>query len=284
MPPWLAGGMPAGYAVGRRRPAREPANTLGTGSPRTKEDAVARRVLVVDDETQIRTVLRAYLEADGFAVSEAGLGAEALRQVTNADERPDLVLLDVGLPDIDGLEVLRSIRSGPAASLSVILVTARSEELDTLVGLSVGADDYVTKPFSPREVVARVKTVLRRAQPPAAAGTALPAEDDGILRFEGLTIDERRREITTSAGQVTLSALEFDLLDALAESPGRVFSRQQLLEKVWGYDFYGDERVVDVHIRSMRRVLGDDATSPTIIGTVRGVGYKFLLDAAQEPS
>ncbi len=242
---------------------------------------MARRVLVVDDEPQIRTVLRAYLEADGFTVAEAALGAEALRQVSSAEVRPDIVLLDVGLPDLDGIEVLRSIRSGPAPGLSVILVTARAEEVDTLVGLSVGADDYITKPFSPREVVARVKTVLRRAQPPVAAAEGEPAPaDDGVLRFTGLTIDERRREIATDAGPIVLSALEFDLLVALAEAPGRVFSRQQLLEKVWGYDFYGDERVVDVHIRSMRRALGDDAAAPRIIGTVRGVGYKFLLDQA----
>ena len=247
---------------------------------------MARRVLVVDDEPQIRTVLRAYLEADGFAVAEAGLGAEALRQVAaTTGERPDLVLLDVGLPDLDGLEVLRTIRAGPAADLSVILVTARAEELDTLVGLSVGADDYITKPFSPREVVARVKTVLRRAHPvDAAGGPPAPAEDDGVLRLTGLSIDEHRREISTDTGPVTLSALEFDLLLALAAAPGRVFSRAQLLEKVWGYDFYGDERVVDVHIRSMRKALGDDAASPRIIGTVRGVGYKLLLTPVERPS
>jgi len=239
---------------------------------------VARRVLVVDDEPQIRTVLRAYLEADGFTVTEAGLGAEALRQAASDTARPDLVLLDVGLPDLDGLEVLRRIRAGAAADLCVILVTARSEEVDTLVGLSVGADDYITKPFSPREVVARVKTVLRRSGPTGAGGGSASGEDDGVLSFVGLTLDEHRRELRNDAGPVTLSTLEFDLLVALAEAPGRVFSRQQLLEKVWGYDFYGDERVVDVHIRSMRRALGDDAAQPRVIGTVRGVGYKFLLE------
>ncbi len=248
---------------------------------------MARRVLVVDDEPQIRTVLRAYLEADGFIVAETGLGAEALRQVSGATgDRPDLVLLDVGLPDLDGIEVLRTIRSGPAAALSVILVTARAEELDTLVGLSVGADDYITKPFSPREVVARVRTVLRRAHPADTAGDPAAAgeEEDGVLRFDGLLIDERRHEISTGAGSVTLSALEFELLLALAASPGRVFSRAQLLEKVWGYDFYGDERVVDVHIRSMRKALGDDASNPRVIGTVRGVGYKLLLAPAGAPT
>ena len=213
---------------------------------------------------------------------EAGTGGEALRLMTLANgQRPDLVLLDVGLPDLDGLEVLRRVRT--RSDVFVILVTARSEEVDKLVGLGVGADDYITKPFSPREVVARVKTVLRRTGARAAAdlGAAPPAN---VLRFEGLTIDEDRREVLAGSEPVTLSTLEFDLLVALAEAPGRVYSRAQLLEKVWGYDFYGDERVVDVHIRSMRKVLGDDAASPHIIGTVRGVGYKFLLEPTGQPA
>ena len=235
---------------------------------------MARRILVVDDEPQIRTVLRAYLEADGFDVAECGTGTEALRQVKGSRPAPELVLLDVGLPDVDGLEVLRTIRQH--SQLPVILVTARAEEVDKLVGLGVGADDYVTKPFSPREVVARVKTVLRRVGPEGLPGAAAP--DDPVLRFDGLVIDPERREVSAGDTPVTLSTLELDLLIALASSPGRVFSRSQLLEKVWGYDFYGDERVVDVHIRSMRKALGDDATSPRVIGTVRGVGYKFLLD------
>lgn len=236
---------------------------------------MARRVLVVDDEAQIRTVLRAYLEADGYEVTEASGGVDAIRQITTTvASRPDVVLLDVGLPDLDGLEVLRRVRVD--SDVFVILVTARSEEVDKLVGLGVGADDYVTKPFSPREVVARVKTVLRRR----IREDALPAPEDPsrVHRFPGLSIDEDRREVTADDGPVALSTLEFDLLLALAESPGRVFSRAQLLEKVWGYDFYGDERVVDVHIRSMRKALGDDAASPRVIGTVRGVGYKFLLE------
>ncbi|EWT02820.1 chemotaxis protein CheY [Intrasporangium oryzae NRRL B-24470] len=238
---------------------------------------MTRRVLVVDDEPQIRTVLRAYLEADGFEVLEAGTGAEALRlmSTTSGPPPPDLVLLDVGLPDVDGLEVLRRTRT--TSDVFVILVTARSEEVDKLVGLGVGADDYVTKPFSPREVVARVKSVLRRTRgdAPDAGPSSGP---EGVHRFEGLTIDEHRREVTVGSTPVALSTLELDLLLALAESPGRVFSRAQLLEKVWGYDFYGDERVVDVHIRGMRKALGDDAAAPRVIGTVRGVGYKFLLE------
>jgi DNA-binding response OmpR family regulator len=175
--------------------------------------------------------------------------------------------------------VLRRVRT--TSDLFVILVTARSEEVDKLVGLGVGADDYITKPFSPREVVARVKTVLRRTRESGAVDAVTVAN---VLRFDGVTIDEDRREVVTGTEQVNLSTLEFDLLVALAEAPGRVFSRAQLLEKVWGYDFYGDERVVDVHIRSMRKALKDEAASPRVIGTVRGVGYKFLLEQKAGPA
>jgi DNA-binding response OmpR family regulator len=231
---------------------------------------MARRVLIVDDEPGIRTVLAAYLEADGFEVVQADTGAEALRRVLDATETIELVLLDVGLPDLNGIEVLTTIRA--KSNVYVILVTARAEEVDKLVGLSVGADDYITKPFSPREVVARVNTVLRRSRPEAASSE--PA--DQVLHFDGLSIDPLRREVLVDGSVVELSTLDFDLLWALATSPGRVYSRSQLLEKVWGYDFYGDDRVVDVHIRSVRAALGDDATRPEIIGTVRGIGYKFL--------
>jgi len=224
-----------------------------------------RQVLVVDDEPHIRTVLRGYLEADGFAVSEAADGETAVRQVRQM--APDLVLLDVMLPGIDGLEVLRQLRA--FSDVYVILVTARTEEVDKLVGLGVGADDYVTKPFSPREVTARVKAVLRRDRGPRDSGGTL-------LRFEGLTVDRDAREVRAGGTTVSLSALEFDVLAALADAPGRVFSRRQLLERVWGYDFFGDERVVDVHIRSLRARLGDDAANPRLIATVRGVGYKFV--------
>lgn len=228
-----------------------------------------RRVLVVDDEPHIRTVLRGYLEADGFAVVEAANGAAALSELRSA--APDLVLLDVMLPDadgLDGLEVLRQLRG--FSDTYVILVTARSEEVDKLVGLGLGADDYVTKPFSPREVVARVKAVLRR-------GRMAHTGPETTLRFEaGLAIDLAGREVTVNETPVELSRLEFDLLAALAGAPGRVYSRAQLLEHVWGYDFYGDERVVDVHIRSLRARLGDDANHPHLIATVRGAGYKFI--------
>jgi DNA-binding response OmpR family regulator len=226
---------------------------------------VAQRVLVVDDEARIRALVRAYLENDGFEVAEAGDAESALQ--AERDWHPDLVVLDVMLPGTDGIEALRQLRT--RTDLPVILLTARSEEVDKLIGLSVGADDYLTKPFSPRELVARVKTVLRR-------GSVRAVEPDDRLTFEGLVIDADRREVQRRGEPVELSALEFDLLAALARSPGRVLTRRQLLQKVWGYDFFGDERVVDVHIRSIRQALGDSADAPELIGTVRGVGYKVL--------
>jgi DNA-binding response OmpR family regulator len=232
------------------------------------------RVLVVDDEAQIRVVLRAYLEREGYLVDEAPTGAAAVSMV--GATHPDLVLLDIGLPDLDGLEVLRQIRA--TSEVYVVMVTARADEVDLLVGLTVGADDYITKPFSPREVVARVKAVLRRGRPAAATTPVGPTPPATAWQFAGLSIDPDRREVRTAAGLVDLSALEFDLLAALASAPGRVFSRAQLLERVWGYAFFGDERVVDVHIRNLRRALDDDAAAPAIIGTVRGVGYKFLKE------
>lgn len=225
-----------------------------------------QKVLVVDDEPQIRMVLRGYLEAEGYDVAEAADGAEALASLR--DDPPALVLLDVMLPGIDGLEVLRQLRSFSDAY--VMLVTARAEEVDKLVGLGVGADDYVTKPFSPREVTARVKAMLRRDNRGDRTDT------DALLRFDGLSVNPAHREVEANGASIALSSLEFDLLAALAAEPGRVFSRAQLLEKVWGYDFYGDERVVDVHIRSLRARLGDDAGDPHLIATVRGVGYKFV--------
>ncbi len=223
-----------------------------------------RSVLVVDDEPSIRTVLRGYLESAGFAVQEADSGSAALDLLRRTT--PDVVLLDIMMPGIDGLETLRQLRT--FSDVFVILVSARAEEVDKLVGLGVGADDYITKPFSPREVVARVHTMLRRQR----------AASDGhqTLHFQGLSIDLDARTVMLPAGSVSPSVLEFDLLAALATAPGRVFSRPQLLEQVWGYDFYGDARVVDVHIRNLRNLLGDDASQPRFIATVRGIGYRFV--------
>ena len=227
---------------------------------------MGRRVLVVDDEDRIRGIVRRYLESDGFEVAEARDGEAGVRLAR--DWHPDLVVLDVMMPGTDGIDVLRRLRTG--SDVYVILLTARSEEVDKLIGLSVGADDYVTKPFSPRELVARIKAVLRRGRGPESAEAA------ERLTFGTLVIDVDGREVERGGKPVELSTLEFELLVALARAPGRALTRRQLLERVWGWDFYGDERVVDVHVRSIRKALGDSADAPELIGTVRGVGYKFL--------
>ncbi len=218
----------------------------------------------MDDEANIRQLLTDYLHRDGFDVEQAVSGEQALDAL--ARRVPDLVILDVRLPGIDGFETLRRIRK--TSDVYVLMLTARSEESDTLIGLEVGADDYVTKPFSPREVVARVRTLLRRR------GGAASTDDRRV--FEGLSLDAARHEVFADELPVTLTALEFDLLDALTSAPGRVFTRRQLIERVWGWDFYGDERIVDVHIRKLRSAISDAADSPRFIATVRGVGYKFI--------
>ncbi len=223
-------------------------------------------VLVVDDEPKIREVVVAHLEAEGFDVAERADGESAVTAVREL--APEVVVLDVMMPGIDGIEVLRRIRTFSDAY--VILLTAKAEEIDKLIGLSVGADDYMTKPFSSRELSARVHAVLRRSRQPGAG------PDPDTLRFDGLQIDRAKRIVVRESGEIDLSALEFDLLVALAEAPGRVYTRRQLIDRVWGWDFFGDERVVDVHVRSLRAALGDDASDPRVIGTVRGVGYKFL--------
>jgi DNA-binding response OmpR family regulator len=224
----------------------------------------ARRILIADDEPDLRKMLTAYLQAEGFDTSVAADGLQAVAQA-RAD-RPDLIVLDVGMPGIDGFEVLRRIRAD--SDVPVIMLTARSEEVDRVVGLTVGADDYVTKPFSPRELSARIKAVLRRGRRPG---------DEEVLRFPGISIDLGRREVLRDGQPVSLSTLEFDLLAALASAPRRVFTRDQLLQRVWGFDSFGVDRVVDVHIANIRKALGDDAADSIIIGTVRGVGYRFLL-------
>lgn len=242
----------------RRRPREYLRSSQMVSSP---------RILVVDDEANLRDLVVSYLRAEGYQTSEASDGDVALDAVRN--ERPDLVILDVGMPGMDGIEALREIRT--FSEVYVIMLTARAEETDKLIGLAVGADDYMTKPFSPRELVARVKAVLRRKR-------SDQRDPEGPMEFEDLIIDPVKREVRRGDHAPTLTALEFDLLGALASQPRRVFSRRQLLEAVWGWDYFGDERVVDVHIRNLRKALDDEATDPRIIGTVRGVGYQFLLD------
>jgi DNA-binding response OmpR family regulator len=225
------------------------------------------RILVVDDEANLRNLVGSYLRAEGWEVSEAAdgvTGVEVVRQ-----RRPDLVILDIMMPGIDGIEALRRIRT--FSDVYVILLTARAEEMDKVVGLAVGADDYLTKPFSPRELVARVKAILRRRD-----RSRVSDRTTDRLSFLGLMIDRVRRRVEVDDCARDLTALEFDLLLALASQPGRVFSRRQLIEAVWGWDYFGDERVVDVHIANLRRSLGDDASGPRFIETVRGVGYRFL--------
>lgn len=228
----------------------------------------APRILVVDDEENLRRVVTSYLESEGYQVTSVADGATAVDAVRQ--RAPDLIVLDVSMPVLDGIEALRQIRT--FSDVYVIMLTARADEADKLIGLSVGADDYLTKPFSPRELVARVKAVLRRSRDDR------PPVNTDVMSFPNLTIDVPRHVVIVDGVERAVTALEFDLLVALAAQPRRVFSRGQLIEAVWGWDYYGDERVVDVHIRSLRKALGDSATAPTIIGTVRGVGYRFLQD------
>ncbi|HEY3037040.1 MAG TPA: response regulator transcription factor [Streptosporangiaceae bacterium] len=224
-----------------------------------------KRVLVVDDELMVRDVLSRYLLREGFAVDLAEDGERALAVFTA--NPPDLVVLDLMLPRIDGLEVFRRIRA--AAATPVIMLTARGEVTDRIVGLEVGADDYVTKPFSPREVVARVRAVLRRA-----SSERVPAETGEIVHGD-LRIDLRRHEVSVRGRPVRLTRKEFDLLAALASAPGTTFSRSRLLEDVWDFAWHGDAATVTVHARRLREKIEDDPSHPRHLVTVWGVGYRF---------
>lgn len=219
-------------------------------------------MLVVDDEPMVREVLTRYLEREGFTVDVAEDGEAAL--VSFAASRPDLVLLDLMLPRVDGLEVFRRMRAD--ASTAVIMLTARAEETDRVVGLELGADDYVTKPFSPREVVARVRAVLRRS----AAGT-----DGDLIAAGDLELDGSRREARRGGELIRLTRKEFDLLFLLASHPGRVFSRAELVEEVWDFAWVGDTATVTVHVRRLREKIEDDPSDPRHLITVWGVGYRF---------
>lgn len=225
-------------------------------------------VLVVDDERKIRDLVRSYLEREGYTVLVTDTGQGALEILERA--RPDLVVLDLMLPDLAGEEVARSARTH--SNVPIIMLTAKSSEEDRVTGLRLGADDYLVKPFSPRELVARVEAVLRRSTGSSASGR---------MSFDGgrLTIDKDAREVTVEDRAVELTRSEFDLLYALASHPGRVFSRFELITKVQGYDYEGYERTIDAHVKNLRRKLGEDSKRPRYVLTVTGVGYKFGVKA-----
>jgi DNA-binding response OmpR family regulator len=226
-------------------------------------------VLVVDDEPMVREVVARYLQRDGFRVHESADGGDALDWLERRS--PDLVVLDIMLPGLDGLSVLRRVRV--AGDVPVILLTARAEESDRIVGLELGADDYVVKPFSPRELAVRVRTVLRRTHTRVPAG---PGRAAGMLRFDGLAIDTASRDVTVDGRVVALTPREYDLLLFLASSPRQVFSRRQLLSQVWdSAPEYQDPATVTVHVGRLRQKLEADADEPRWITTVWGVGYRF---------
>lgn len=221
-------------------------------------------VLVVDDEKHIVQLLRLYLSSEGYQVETAFSGREALEKVERL--RPSLVILDVMMPEVDGLEVCRLVRK--ESDVPIIMLTARGEDVDKIVGLELGADDYVTKPFNPRELNARVKAVLRRYRP--------SPEEVQVLAVGDVRVDVARREVTVAGRAVTLRAKEFDLLTAFARSPGIVLDRERLINQVWGYDYLGDSRTVDVHVTWLREKLSGSSVR---IQTVWGIGYKLVPSA-----
>jgi DNA-binding response OmpR family regulator len=221
------------------------------------------RVLVVDDEAIVRDVLTRYLEREGFQVEAAADGEAALELA--ARSWPDIVVLDLMLPKVDGLEVFRRLRD--LGDVPVVMLTAKGEEIDRLVGLELGADDYVSKPFSPREVVARIRAVLRRGD--------RAARDGGPLVMGRLEIDRERREVRRDTSSIHMTRKEYDLLELLASHPGRTFTRVDLLEKVWDYAWDGDSSTVTVHIRRLREKIEDDPSDPRHLVTVWGIGYRF---------
>jgi DNA-binding response OmpR family regulator len=224
------------------------------------------RVLVVDDERALADLVGSYLTRDGFEVSMAQDGQQAIDQARQVD--PDVMVLDLGLPVIDGVEVCRVVRT--FSDCYIVMLTARTEEIDKLIGLSVGADDYLTKPFSPRELVARIHAMLRR---PRLSANRQHSQEAPPRVFGALSIDVAGREVHLDGEAVALTRTEFDMLEALSARPKLVFSRRQLIEAVWDQTWVGDEHLVDVHVGHLREKLGDDPRSPRFVRTVRGVGY-----------
>ena len=243
-----------------------PAQWVDNGREAAQMTATVARVLVVDDEEPLARLVATYLEREGFAVTVADDGLDAVAVARTLD--PDVVVLDLGLPGLDGVEVCRQLRT--FTDCYVLMLTARTDEIDKLIGLSVGADDYMTKPFSPRELVARVHVLLRR---PRASQQAVP--DTPPLRFGPLELDVAGRDVLLDGELVPLTRTEFDVLAALAARPRVAFTRRQLIDAVWGVEWVGDDHLVDVHIGHLRRKLGDDAEEGRFIRTVRGVGYRM---------
>ncbi|MEN0070393.1 MAG: response regulator transcription factor [Propionicimonas sp.] len=234
----------------------------------TDAQPAASRVLVVDDERALAGVIASYLTKAGFEVSQAHTGPDALVAARAVD--PDVIVLDLGLPDLDGIEVCRRVRT--FSDCYVVMLTARGDEVDRLIGLSVGADDYLTKPFSNRELVARVQTVLRRPRR-LAADTGAPVAPPRV--FGDLRIDVAGREAWIGTRRLDLTRTEFDILDALSSQPRLALSRRQIIDQVWNSSWVGDEHVVDVHVANLRRKLGDDPAGPRYLSTVRGIGYRM---------
>jgi two-component system, OmpR family, alkaline phosphatase synthesis response regulator PhoP len=223
------------------------------------------KILVVDDEEHIQELLKFNLESSGYKVYCCGNGTDALKFVRS--EKPDLILLDVMLPGMDGYDVCKEIRKdNNISNLPIIMITAKSEELDKILGLELGADDYLTKPFSIRELLARVKAVLRRT-------TIMPI--DKSYRFDSIVVDFEKHEVTKESNRIELTLKEFEGLEILMKNKGRVITRDFLLDKVWGYEYIGETRTVDVHIRHLRQKIEDDDKCPRYIETIRGVGYRF---------
>ena len=225
-------------------------------------------VLVVDDEPSVVEVVCLYLQREGFRTRTAQDGRSALKAIQ--EQLPAILVLDVMLPEINGLEIMRRLREDPTSDVPVILLTARSQETDRIYGLELGADDYVTKPFSPAELTSRVKAVLRRAK-----GSELDGETEKALSFADLRIDPKTRQVTVRGDEVELTATEFNLLLFMAQHPRQVFKRDQLLENVWGFSEYVDPSTVTVHIRRLREKIEQDPSKPDHLLTVWGVGYKF---------
>jgi DNA-binding response OmpR family regulator len=234
------------------------------------------KILIIEDEASIAQVLRLYLEQAGYEVCTAGDGVAGLE--LHAREHPDLIILDLMLPALDGMEVCRRIRAW--ANTPILMLTARQGEEDRIAGLDLGADDYLVKPFSPREVVSRVKAILRRSTPtvstPSTLSETLAENPREHLRFETLYINVPARRVEVQGQNVTLTAKEFDLLTTLASAPDRVFTRESLLNQIWGYTYLGDGRTVDVHVGTLRKKLEAVVNAPHYIQTVWGVGYKFV--------